>query len=420
VHVFSIDERLKGIPAVKEQVVQLHQSLNQPHLAVPGRKAGPATADVLGLRGPQGCAVFVYLYLGESGECAVYVPSSGTLPVDRYAELEVAALGFVESMGFIMDNVNFRARSSEEQEDLIRRLPVFRREPPQATAPPPTHAVAEAPTKPDAAGVAKVGSRGISHAALGRLLGSFGLLGLLGLAGSAALGCAHVTEKARQESELRAELAAQNLLKNPQEAFREAEAALVLDPSNADAWLVKGLLLHHSFGRPDEALAAYQRAVSLKEPFSEAHTNLGTLYVDQKRYDDAIREFEIALNDVLYAAPFIAHANMGWAYFRKGNTKDAIDQLKASLTLNPKFCLGHAQLGQVYEAQGNDGEACKYFARYREHCPDTADAWRRDGVCLAKLGKTDDAVRMLGTCVEKAKEDEVKEQCKALKEQLSK
>ena len=51
---FNIDERLKGLPAVKEQVVQLYQSLNQPHLAIPGRKAGPAASFVLGLRGPSG------------------------------------------------------------------------------------------------------------------------------------------------------------------------------------------------------------------------------------------------------------------------------------------------------------------------------------------------------------------------------
>ncbi len=96
---FSIDERLRGLPALKEQVVQLYQSLNQPHLAVPGRRAGPAQAFVLGLRGPSGFAVFVYLHLGDSAECAVYVPSSGTVPSAQYQNEEAEALGFTESMG---------------------------------------------------------------------------------------------------------------------------------------------------------------------------------------------------------------------------------------------------------------------------------------------------------------------------------
>ena len=65
---YTLDDRLRGLPAVKDQVVSLHESLNQPHLAIPSRQAGPARAYVLGLRGPQGFAVFVYLYLIESSQ----------------------------------------------------------------------------------------------------------------------------------------------------------------------------------------------------------------------------------------------------------------------------------------------------------------------------------------------------------------
>ena len=41
---FTLDERLRGLPATREQVVALHQSVNLPHLAIPGRKAGQARA----------------------------------------------------------------------------------------------------------------------------------------------------------------------------------------------------------------------------------------------------------------------------------------------------------------------------------------------------------------------------------------
>ena len=108
---FTIDERLGGLPAVKEQVVQLYQSLNA---APPGgaRAAGRARRRryVLGPRGPNGFAVFVYLYMPDSGECAVYVPSNGTVAAEQYQAEEGEALSFVESMGFIMDNLNFRGR----------------------------------------------------------------------------------------------------------------------------------------------------------------------------------------------------------------------------------------------------------------------------------------------------------------------
>lgn len=403
---YSFDERLKGLPAVKEQVVQLYQSLNQPHLAVPGRKAGPATAFVLGLRGPSGFAVFVYLYLADSGECAVYVPSNGTVPSERYQSEESEALGFVESMGFIMDNLNFRARPGEEQETMIKTLPVFQREPP-----PPNGYVGTAPgtTKPSTGTKPGV-------VTLGKLFSAFCLALAVG-----AQGCAHVSEKDHEQSVIHYDLAVQNLVKAPQVAMKECDESLALDPNNADAWHVRAMLLHLSFARFDEALLAYQKALELKQPFSDARVNLGNLFIDMKRYDDAIAQYDLALGDVLYGAPALAHVGMGSAYFKKGDAKNAIDHLKAAITLTPKLCIAHLQLGQIYESQENQPESCKYYGRYRESCPERADAYQREGLCQAKGGQVELAQKSFDTCIEKAQaasNDDQRDLCKQLKEQF--
>lgn len=401
---FTIDERLKGLPAVKEQVVQLYQSLNQPHLAVPGRRAGPASGYVLGLRGPSGFAVFVYLYMPDSGECAVYVPSSGTVAAEQYQSEEGEALGFVESMGFIMDNLNFRGRPIDEQDGLIRSLPVFQREPPPAGS-----AAGSTAAPGTQAGANKAGG----VVTLGKLFSAF-CLGLW------LLGCAHVpSERDREQAQIHYDLAVQNLVGQPQAAYQEAEQALALNPQMHEAWHVKGLLLHHAFGRQDEALTAYLKSLELKPDFSEARTNLGNLYVDLKRYDDAIAQYDKALNDVLYGAPFIAHGNLGWAYYKKGDLAQALDHLKASVTINPKYCLGHLKLGQLYDEQQNVEESCKYFGRYREYCPERAEAWQYDGLCHAKKGEVAEATRSFDTCVEKATTDDQRDLCKQLKGQLA-
>ncbi len=402
---YSIDERLRGLPAVKDQVVQLYQSLNAPHLAIPGRKAGPATAFVLGLRGPSGFAVFVYLYLQQSGESAVYVPSNGTVPAEQFQGEELEALGFVESMGFMMDNLNFRGRPPDEQDAIIRTMPVFMRDPPP---PAPTGS----PLNGNSAGKPSTGAHaGVVQ--LGKLFSAF-CLSLL------VAGCAHVSEKDLEQSRLHYELAVDNLVKSPQVAMQETDESLTYDPNNADAWHVKALVLHHSFGRLEEAHVAYMKALELKKPFSEARTNLGNLYMDQKRYDDAIASYQLALNDVLYPTPFIPQGNMGWAYFKKGDTRQAIDFLSSSVRVNPRYCLGYLQLGQVYEALSNVGESCKYFSRFREHCPDRPDAWQRDGICLANVGNKEGAGKAFDTCVLKAGTDDQRDLCKQLKEQLLK
>ncbi len=404
---YSIDERLRGLPAVKDQVVQLYQSLNAPHLAIPGRKAGPAMAFVLGLRGPSGFAVFVYLYMQHSGESAVYVPSSGTVPAEQFQNEEAEALGFTESMGFIMDNLNFRGRPPDEQDAIIRTMPVFMREPPP-------------PAAPGEPGASSNGGRSkpptgahVSVVQLGKLFSAFCLALLVS-------GCAHVSEKDQDQSRLHYELAVENLMKSPQLAMQETEEALRLNPASADAWHIKALLLHHSFQRFEEAQVAYNKALELKNPYSEARTNLGNLYMDQKRYDDAIASYQLALDDVLYPTPFIPQGNMGWAYFKKGDARQALELLKASTNANPRYCLGYLQLGQVYEAQNNVEESCKYYGRFREHCPDRPDAWQREGICLSNAGNKEGAGKAFDTCVLKSGTDDQRDLCKQLKEQLLK
>ena len=398
---YSIDERLKGLPAVKDQVVQLYQSLNAPHLAIPGRKAGPSMAFVLGLRGPSGFAVFVYLYLQHSGESAVYVPSNGTVPAEQFQSEEAEALGFVESMGFMMDNLNFRDRPPDEQETIIRTMPVFMREPP-----PP---VANSPSALNGSTSAKVGS---SVVQLGKLFSAFCLALVM-------QSCAHfVSEKDKDQSVLHYEIAVQNLVKSPQIALKEADDALGFDPENAEAWHIKAIVLHQSFQRLEEAQTAFAKALELKKPFSEANTNLGNLYMDQKRYDDAIAQYQIALSDVMYRTPYIPQGNMGWAWFRKGDSKQAIELLKAALSVNPKYCLAELWLGQIYEAANSTPESCKYFARFRDHCPDRPDAWQRDGMCLANAGDKEGAGKAFQACADKAVNDDQRDLCKSLKEQL--
>ena len=387
---FTIDERLKGLPATKEQVINLYQSLNTPHLAIPKRQAGPAQSFVVALQSPQGCMVFVYLYLPHSNECAIYVSAKGTVSFDAYPAQEAEALSFVESMGFLMDSTNFSRLTAPEKEALMRSLPVFQSLSVDARKGSPTPAPG-APTP------------NLAH--LGRLFGAFCLA-------ICVAGCAHmVSDKDREQAEAHSDLAAQNLVRSPQVALKEVNEALALDPLRAEAWHIKALLLHHAFARLEEAKTAYLKTLDLKPTLTEARTNLGNLYMDEKRYTDAIAQYELALGDMLYGAPFIAHGNMGWAYYKLGDFKAAAEHLKASVTLNPKYCLGHFQLGQILDEQGRADEACKHYSKFREACPDRADAHHREGLCLARLGDRDGAMKSFDQCIEKAGDEDLKNLC---------
>ena len=126
---FNLDEGIRGLPASREQVASLHQSINSPHVAIPGKQAGTAQAFIVGLRRPQGFSVYIYLYLAEIQDCAVYVSDQKVLKPEDFGQAEQEAIGFVESMGFFMDTLNFRGLPPDDQDELIRSLPVFRKAP---------------------------------------------------------------------------------------------------------------------------------------------------------------------------------------------------------------------------------------------------------------------------------------------------
>jgi type IV pilus assembly protein PilF len=121
---------------------------------------------------------------------------------------------------------------------------------------------------------------------------------------------------------------------------------------------------------------------------------------------------------MLYSTPFIAQGNLGWAFYKKGDVPQALDHIKASVTLNPRFCLGYKNLGLIYDAQHSQEEACKQFGKYREHCSEVADAYYREGACLVKLGRADEAKEKLAACQAKAQNDQIRDDCRQLQEKL--
>ena len=64
------------------------------------------------------------------------------------------------------------------------------------------------------------------------------------------------------------------------EAYVEAEKSIQLDPTNANLYLNKGILAEQ-LNKPEEAEAAYKKAIELNAGLFDAQYNLGTFYYNQ-------------------------------------------------------------------------------------------------------------------------------------------
>lgn len=161
---FSPEPSLAFVPAAREQVVAVVESINQPQVSIPGRPTQAVVGHLCGLRNGNGTfSIYVGLHVPKTGENVVYVHERRQLSVEQYRDVEVEGLQFLESMGFMLDNLNFRNLSPDVQDQTLRRIPLFS----APRAPAPVHAAAAG------AAPAATPAPAADPARLARLLASF-------------------------------------------------------------------------------------------------------------------------------------------------------------------------------------------------------------------------------------------------------
>jgi len=235
---------------------------------------------------------------------------------------------------------------------------------------------------------------------------------LLG-AGFLLTACKHAPDaKARQSAEIHNDLAVGSLNQGDyQSAYAEFQEAVKIDDTLPEAHNGMGLVLHLNFHKLPEAEAQYKRALELRPAFAEANVNLGNLYLTESRYDEAIAQYELALNDMLYRTPYFAQSNLGWALYKKGQTDKAIESVRAAVTTAPNFCQGWKTLGLIYDGTGRIEKSCEAFGEFTQACSTVAEAHQLLGVCQAKLGHTDPARVSFALCVERAAAGAIHDDC---------
>ena len=138
--------------------------------------------------------------------------------------------------------------------------------------------------------------------------------------------------------------------------------------------------------------------VVAKSPYkARPHSNLGLAYEKQNRFEDALREYQIAIK-VKPDYPE-AHNNSGVIHFRKGRYDDAIKAYQTAIDLQPAYRDPHYNLGLVYQAQGRLDDAIREFLRAIEIDPNYPEVNYSLGAAYYQQGRFADAVRQYRTVI---------------------
>lgn len=124
---------------------------------------------------------------------------------------------------------------------------------------------------------------------------------------------------------------------------------------------------------------------------SLAHTNFGIARFNQGRFEDAIKEFRIALN--LKPDFYQAHNELGYVYYKMGRLEPAEREFQAALKLNPNYSTASNNLGIVHAYQGKIEVAIDDFKKALESKPFDPMFHFNLGFAYGKSGQTDNAVQ---------------------------
>lgn len=177
-------------------------------------------------------------------------------------------------------------------------------------------------------------------------------------------------------------------------ALKEFLLAVEANPDDPNIHLSMGQTyqLMRAYG---DAEKSYKKALRLSDAsFAPiCQNNLGALYLDMKRWDDAIFYFNLAAKNLLFQNADVANAGIGYAHFNKGDILTAITFYKKSLESNAKYATAHMRLAEAYEAFGKFDLALSEYQEVVKMAPENPLVQFQYGLTSAKLGKKSQAVQ---------------------------
>jgi tetratricopeptide (TPR) repeat protein len=167
------------------------------------------------------------------------------------------------------------------------------------------------------------------------------------------------------------------------------EQAVRLVPGFAEAWSNLGNV-YRQLGRRDDALRAYDAAILAKPDFAAVYCNLGVLLIELERHTDATRALEVAIR--LQPEMPEAHANLGQALRRDRQYAAAIAASRRAIELRPSYRDAYLNLAAAAHEVDAFEDAVIANERAAAIDPACAQAYCNAAGALHALGRYDEAI----------------------------
>jgi len=172
-------------------------------------------------------------------------------------------------------------------------------------------------------------------------------------------------------------------------ALKELLRAQQLNPKNHEINYYLSLA-YQGKGYYEKAIEECNEAIRKKGDYAEAYNLLGTLYMSQGRFDEALSAFKKAVAMMTYETPTVALYNMGRVYQRMKRYPEAMSCLQEAAVKDFRremLPLIEYSMGEVNYEQGGYEQALIHLQRAIELAPMFGDAYYLMGETYLRQGK---------------------------------
>ncbi|PYP04081.1 MAG: hypothetical protein DMD25_09330 [Gemmatimonadetes bacterium] len=174
------------------------------------------------------------------------------------------------------------------------------------------------------------------------------------------------------------------------EALTALERAVQLNPDNANAHYLMAFVLG-DLGRHQDARAASKRAIQLNPPLARAQTNLSLERYNAERKSQERRQ-RLAPEPQVVEGNELAHYNLGLAFRQKGYYNEALREYRLALERGEDRRLTLQAMAELHLLKRDFPAALELYDTLLREVPDSPKLWNERGVVLHQSGRTEDAL----------------------------
>ncbi len=157
-------------------------------------------------------------------------------------------------------------------------------------------------------------------------------------------------------------------------------------------------LVYTELGNVDEAVAAYEYAISISPETEYLWNNLGQLLSKNERNVEAINAFNKAL--VSFPRDFLSWNGLGQVYLKLGAYQNAISAFDKALEISPNYDYSWEGIGKAYLESAQLEKAEESLRKAVELNPHLTDAWESLGKCFIQHKRDVDAIAVYHKAIE--------------------